>query len=305
MAGRRRFVAPGRESLDPACFDAPLFAGFKAHDDWFRSGQWPSIDTLNAALGDVLHPRSGMPLHFVEQSPALLADGLHYEQRIHDRGLIATRARSWHDLFNAVIWIRHPGIKSALNMRQCQDIATVGTGERTRAQCALTHFDEAGAIVVLRDPALLEPWDSHDWHALFWRHRDAWSDGRAEVIVFGHALLEHALQPNPLHTAKCLAVVTASAANEAIHADAASRQSGVSPTTSVCFDATGGVTSCIADAIDRSAVLNDPQDLRPLPLSGIPCWHPGSAMEGFYRSAECFRPARPGRRYPAPVPLQD
>ena len=52
--------------------------------------------------------RTGDAAVFVAQTPALLADGLHYEQRIAERGEIATREGNWHDLLNALIWLRFP-----------------------------------------------------------------------------------------------------------------------------------------------------------------------------------------------------
>ena len=217
---------------------------------------------------------------FVAQTTELLRDGLHYEQRIAERGQIATRTRNWHDLLNALIWLRFPSLKAALNARQVAEIAHVGSKQRSRAQCALTHFDEGGAIVLLRDPELLSLWDAHDWHGLFWRERAAWSDGRIEVLVFGHALLEHALKPAQLLVSKTLAVSV--------------------PQNGKMEDA---AIAAVAVAIHRGELLNDPQELRPLPLSGIPGWHVDNAVESFYREAPCFRPLRAGRSYPEPIAL--
>lgn len=274
---RQRYVAPPREAVERGCFDAPIYAGYAHRRDWWLAPDWPSLDALNEAFGAPLHPVSHQRLRFVAQDAALLADGLHYEERIQARGGIATRPRNWHDLFNAAVWCAWPGLKAALNARQAADVTRVGPAQRTRAQCALTHFDEAGAIVVLREPALIGAWDEHDWHGLFWRAREAWRDGRAETVVIGHALLEHALVPQPLHTAKCIAVL---AAPHETREQACAR---------------------VRDAIADGTLLTDPQELRPLPLSGIPGWHDGGADEAFYRAAPCFRPLRPGRCYPVPL----
>jgi hypothetical protein len=279
---RRRFVAPARDAVDPRCFAAPIFAGYAERRDWWFTPDWPALDALNQALGGFEHPQSGKSLRFVEQDAGLLEDGLHYEERIHARGEIATRARNWHDLFNAAVWCAWPGLKAALNFRQAADVARVGPAERTRAQCALTHFDEAGAIVLLRDPALLVHWDAHDWRALFCDQRDAWQDGRADVVVIGHALLEHALAPAPVHTAKCVVVLDAS------------------PTPFPGSDRARAV-QCVADAVAQGIALTDPQELRPLPLSGIPGWHPRTSDPAFYTEADCFRPLRAGRLYPPPL----
>jgi hypothetical protein len=265
-----RFIAPARGEVDAAVFERPPLADWREFEPLLGGAEWPSVAAIDA-LRAAAPGSAGIP-RFVAQTPALLSDGLHYEQRIVERAEVATRAENWHDLFNALIWLRHPALKAALNRRQVDEIAKIGTKARTRAQCALTHFDEAGVVVALTDPALLALWDAHDWHGLFWRERAAWSDGRVEIIVFGHALLEHALWPSQLLVGKALVVAAYDAA-----ADRA------------------------AAAIEARALLNDPQELRPLPLSGIPGWHADNARETFYFEAPCFRARREGRSYPPPL----
>jgi len=267
----RRFVAPLRAQLAADCFDHPVFFAYARQADWLHGEAWPGIDAMNWALhADPLNA----DLAFVEQSQALL-DGLHYEQRIRHGGRIATRSRNWHDLFNALAWIRHPALKRVLNRRQVEEIDRMGLKVRSRSQSALTHFDEGGAVIVVRDPDLLPLWDAHDWHGLFWRERSAWGDGRIEVAaVFGHALLEHALHPGQLLVAKCIAVATTADGHHAI--------------------------ARVGAAIAAGTLLQDPQELRPLPLSGIRGWHPECEDAGFYRRAACFRPLREGRTYPQP-----
>jgi len=272
-----RFVAPARAQVDAAVFARPPLSQWQEFDGLLRGMQWPSLDELNAFV----------PPHaprFVAQTPELLQDGLHYEARIAQRQQIATREHNWHDLLNAVIWLRHPELKSALNARQCAEIAHIGAKQRTRAQCALTHFDEAGIVVMLRDARLLELWDAHDWHGLFWRERDVWHDGRVQVEVFGHALLEHALAPGQLLVGKALAVV-----DDDVAARTQNAQSNKS------------TLSVVAAAIGHGRLLNDPQELRPLPLSGIPGWRAENEAEDFYSTAPCFCPVRAGRRYPEPL----
>ncbi len=264
--GRRRFIAPARADVDRACFAHLLFAAFGAYQDLMVSAEWPEIGALDQRLG-----LAGKQL--VEQSDVLLADGLHYEQRI-GRGRIATRPRSWHDLFNALVWARYPAVKTALNARQCQDIERNPPGQRTRAQAALTQFDETGVIVRVRDASLLQAWDRHDWHALFVEGASHWRNGNITVAaVFGHALMEQALLPSRLLVGKCLVVQG---------------------------DDDAQAVEQVTQAIARADVLNDPLELRPLPLMGIPGWH-GNQDEAFYRQSEYFRPARAGREYPAPA----
>lgn len=268
-----RFEAPARESVPAAIFRHPAYAGFP-HADLLRGQAWPALATLNEALGGACHATSGRALRFVAQTPALLADGLHYEARIFETGIIATREGHWHDLFNALMWLDRGALKCAVNTAYVQEIQAGNAGHRSRPQYALTHFDEAGAVVVLRDSALLPLWDTHDWHALLWRKRAQWARD-ARVILFGHALLEHFLVPEILPVAKCLVVV------DPVRNDAE-------------------ILQAVASHIANLADLRDPQDLRPLPLVGLSGWHCNTSREDFYRTAPCFRPLRPGRRYPDP-----
>jgi len=272
-----RFVAPARSAIDPSVFLRPPLADWLEYRELLCDSDWPAIETLNRF---VRSPERGDARRFVAQSARLLGDGLHYEQRIAERGEIATRERNWHDLLNALIWLRFPQLKTALNARQVGQIAIAGPKSRTRPQCALTLFDEAGVIAAVRDPALLALWDAHDWHGLFWRERGAWTDGRISVQVFGHALLEHALKPRQLLVGKALVVAVPQG-----------RKMDNAAAPALAMDIGGG------------RLLNDPQELRPLPLSGIPGWHCGNSQERFYLDAPCFRPLRAGRRYPPPGSL--
>lgn len=282
-----RLVVPSIDSVDPGTFERPPLSEWMSDFAALLEGpDWPAVamlDRLRAAaeLADaVVRPA------FVAQSPALLADGQHYEERIRG-GRIATREGNWHDLLNALVWLRWPRIKHALNVAQCADIARVGPRQRTRAQCALTHFDEAGAIVVCSDPGLIELWDRHDWQSLFLGERAAWGS-RIAVHVFGHALLELALQPQRYLVAKTLVLMV----DDDWHAERDDPDRLRS-----------AIDACIAGLIADAQVLTDPQQLRPLPLSGIPGWHADSGSASFYDDAPCFRPLRAGRRYPSPAKL--
>ncbi|WP_213601639.1 DUF3025 domain-containing protein [Pseudoxanthomonas japonensis] len=263
--GRRRFIAPRRGQVDAACFRHPVFGGYGEYLALLTSARWPDIDALNARM-----PTSGP--RFVAQDAVLLGDGLHYEARIA-QGRIATRAENWHDLFNATVWMRHPDLKHALNKQQCRQIERMGTRERSPAQQALTQFDESGIIVQVRDRALLNLWDRHDWTALFHANAGRWRDGGISVAaVVGHALMEQMLVPGRLLVGKCLVVQG-------------------DPVDSVAR---------VVESIMAGTSLVAPTELRPLPLSGIPGWH-AEQDEAFYKQADYFRPLREGRVYPRPL----
>ena len=274
-----RFLPPSRDAVPADVFAHPLFADLHGQRDLLCSRDWPEVAMLDARLQPLRHSVTGSSLSLRAQED-IIDDGLHYEERIFRDGVIATRACNWHDLLNALIWKIFPATKSALNACQAQTLQRTGSRQRTRAQDAWTQFDEAGAMVVLRDPALLPLWDAHDWTALFLRERSAWSDGRISLSVFGHAVMEHALHPQMLLVTKTLVFV-------------ADR------------DDAEDIDRCTADAIIGGDVLRDPQALRPLPVSGIPGWHHARQDAAFYRDQPCFRPLRAGRSYPLPRPLRD
>ncbi|QAU23471.1 DUF3025 domain-containing protein [Dyella sp. M7H15-1] len=265
-----RYIAPAREAVDPSVFGFAPLHDWGEYNGWLCNARWPLMDELNARWPQHASER------FVAQTYELLQDGLHYEERIAQRGLIATREENWHDLFNAMIWLRYPSLKRALNKQQAIGVAKLGRRERSRPQCAQTHFDEAGVVVMVRDPALLTLWDAHDWHGLFWRCRHAWQDGSIALEVFGHALLEHALTPGKLLVGKALVL------------------------SDNVADPEHAIAHC-AEWIAEGRVLRDPQELRPLPLSGIPGWPAGNNVETFHLTTACYQPLREGRHYPAPL----
>jgi len=273
-----RFRAPARADVAASTFDHPIYADVQPWREWLTAPSWPPIAEMDAMLASTYHAISGRRLGVVAQTPALLADGLHYESRILERAAIATREGCWHDVLNALIWLAHGPIKSVLNARQVADIERVGSRTRTRDQCALTHFDEAGIVLVLRDPTRLEAWDRHDWVGVF---HDLQAADFA-VAVIGHALLEHALKPGQLLVGKALAVTH--------------------PMPSMGM---ADALATIANAIGEQRLLLDPQELRPLPLVGLPGWHPQAREIEFLRSAPCFAPKREQRRYPSALAVSE
>jgi hypothetical protein len=138
----------------------------------------------------------------------------------------------------------------------------------------MTHFDEGGVIVGLRDPSLLALWDAHDWYGLFWRRRQAWLDGSIRLALFGHALLEHALNPDKLLVGKSLVFDTS------------------------CAAADVDLVAAGTDMIASGRWLNDPLELRPLPLAGLPGWRLDNGDEAFHRTTACYQSRREGRQYP-------
>ncbi|MEO8002436.1 MAG: DUF3025 domain-containing protein [Arenimonas sp.] len=260
---KRVFISPLRENVNKSIFRHPVFRDVAEFLPWAEGDQWPDVESLNQSGVALQHAHTGLPLVFAKQTAELLNDGMHYEQRIFQRGLIATRENNWHDLFNAMMWLKYPQIKSALNARQWGDIEKHGLKTRTPSQCAMTLFDEAGAIVAMPEE-MLGCWKQHDWHGLFIEHADAWRTGRAQVAVFGHALLDHALVTETLLVAKCIVLEDKS-------------------------DLTTYLER-IGHSIHAGNSLRANSELRTLPLCGIPGWHAASDSAEFISTAACFSP---------------
>ena len=71
-----KYTAPARDAVDPQVFRRMPLAGWREHSGLIEGRDWPSNEALNACRPD------GMRERFVVQTRELLADGLHYEQRI-------------------------------------------------------------------------------------------------------------------------------------------------------------------------------------------------------------------------------
>jgi hypothetical protein len=143
----------------------------------------------------------------------------------------------------------------------------------------MTQFDEAGAILRLADVDMLRAWDDHDWPRFFRAWEDVMQKGRLQLWLFGHSIHEHALNPGIALVAKALVI------------------DNPLPLHKEEMDA------AVAEAINNGLCLNDPQQLRPIPLTGIPGWHPEHNTVDFFERIPCFQPKRIGKTYPPPLKM--
>lgn len=225
----------------------------------------PALAALSAAaerLGIV--NAHGKPLRFVTPDSRLSARD--YETGILLSGCVPTRPDNLHDLMNALVWLRFPRFKAALNERHVAAIAAEAGTQRGRRRDALTVLDESGIWVVSLASDLCSALAGREWEQLFWDRRDE-VGSRMRFVVVGHALLEKVLTPYPSMTGKCLLLESA-----ALGPDAAE-------------------TSAVA----ALAALDNPRQLPPLPLLGIPGWD-DNASAAYYRNTEIFRPLQPNCR---------
>jgi hypothetical protein len=205
----------------PRVYDeSPWFAPIAGYLRRFDAlGRFPSPDELSALYAEHTREVALPPLRFVaapkvkpkrpKQQP--IDPSELYEGRVIERGEVPTRLDDWHDLFNALAFVRFPRAKRALHARQYQILASRLTptatrlpNARTREQDALSLFDEGG-ICVAAPPERVAALDAADDKTL----RRELSAQRIRVVPFGHALYEHMVAglPVPLGTVYVLPVV--------------------------------------------------------------------------------------------------
>lgn len=241
--------------------DHPCWTGYRVAIGRLADGLFPTPDDLCRLLLPGQSNAAGRRLRF---RPADELPGVDYEKHIYETGEVSTREGSWHDLFNALVWTRFPGLKAAMNERHYRCLDEARDGRRGAQRDALTLLDESGVIVTSPDPGLLEALRARDWQAAFATRRDGWA--ASGVMVCGHAILEKFLAPYKALTAHALLLPLDGAACAA------------------------DLDAQLASGLRSGELLNTPRDLSPLPLMGIPGWWPdGPQDETFYADRAVFR----------------
>ena len=240
-------------------FTGPAFAPYR--DLLVHLHGEKSLDALNDLAAHIGVRHGDKPLRFA--NPPGPSSAAQYEQGIAASGIVPTRKDNPHDFLNALVWLRFPGLKTALNLRHCR-ILSQQPGEETqrgKVRDRLTLLDESGMLVISSDPGLHELLRAREWGKLFWEAR-ARVARDMHFIVVGHGLLEKCLTPFPGMTAKCLFIESGECGLERIDTLAAERMQ-----------------------------TDETPDLPPLPVLGIPGWD-DNANPGYYCNTKIFRPAR-------------
>lgn len=264
-------------------FDHPAFAPYRQLIDTLDLAHAPAtlarFNTLASTCGTT--QANGLPLRFVAADGRLSARD--YETHILQTGQVPTRADTWHDVMNALVWLRFPRFKAALNAAHGEAIGLETDSIRGRRRDALTVLDESGVWVISRDPAWLALLAEHAWQTLFWEQRHA-VETAMQFVVVGHALLEKLLAPYPAVTGKCLM----------LNADS-SDPGSLEPRAVAALNA-----------------IDSPRQLAPLPVQGVPGWDAANAAAAYYANQTVFRPLRinpPSAanrpRPPTPAPSPD
>jgi hypothetical protein len=230
---------------------------------------FPDTRKLNALLPTGLCSRSERPIRFV---PANQLPGVEYEKHIFHTGEVSTREKSWHDLFNALVWSRFPSLKVAMNAVHFRELGSGREGRRGKHRDALTLFDESGVIVVCSVKENLDALAGRDWNFVFRENASAWHD-QIKVFVTGHALLEKFPQPYKSLTAHALLMRLDDLLLEKPRA-----------TLLQMLD------EILAERLLAGSILDSPASLSPLPLMGIPgWWSPQEQNDDFYADRQVFR----------------
>ena len=241
--------------------------------------EFPDCGQLNSLLPGGLCSEDGHKICFV---PSHLLDDEPYERRIYNSGRVSTRLNNWHDLFNALVWMRFPAIKIAMNACHYHAWSEQKGGNRGRMRDALTLFDECGVIVFSRKLELLTALAERRWNDAFLRDHFHAEPGLA---ICGHAMLEKYLSPYKSMTAKALLIHVDSDFLALPHSEILER-----------------LDDEIARRLLAGEILTKPACLAPLPLAGVPGWWPPDEQSDteFYADLQVFR-RPPANFVPAPV----
>ena len=216
-------------------------------------------------LWAALQTGSPAPVRFVAHNELPPITG--YEQFIRETGSCPVRD-TMHDFFNGLCWLHFPLTKRRLNALQCQQIDYArASSTRGAVRDALTLFDENAALL-WAPPDLWRALREKDWSHLFGPLRPLWDD--AQLLLFGHALMEKLQRPRKAITAHVYQV----------------RER---------MDRRSDLDHWLADDLSAARMVTKP--FSHLPILGVPGWWAANEAPGFYDDRSVFRPPRalPGK----------
>lgn len=219
---------------------------------------------------------NNLPLQFIPQQE--LPQGIAYESHISATGKVPTRD-NLHDFFNAIVWLTFPKIKSQLNALQARQIERHGVGKaRGAARDAATLFDENAALLpVTNSPqgsAIVQALRTHQWDQLFVKERQQFIE-HAEVVLFGHAMMEKLVRPYKAITAHTFVCWVEPHFHQLSDSEKCAQ-----------------LDQQIAHQLEQTELL--PTVFSPLPVLGVPGWWIDQTAE-FYADECVFRPVRSSR----------
>jgi hypothetical protein len=260
-----------------ARLQAAIYAPLRMALDRLPRDRWPDHADLNAAAGP-LNTASGVPIRFVSPREHTNRDRPYYELRIAQTGEIETREENWHDLFNALAWITYPRAKARINAQHAALLKERGeeeTKRRSPERDALTLFDEGGVVVASTSPELMRLIVDFEWKQLFWSRRPELA-AKMRFMGFGHGMYEQALAPYLGMVAKTVFVPV----GELFF---------MLPMESQVAEA----DALLAAHFSVPSRFQTPKMMAPMPILGVPGWHPDTDRESYYDDPVHFRASRP------------
>lgn len=250
-------MAPGLSAgvLQGIDWDVPWLQPWRSAGQAVAAGVVAGGDGVAAALNQAAG--AALPVRFVPQSE--LPRQQAYEEYVATRSRVPTRD-GLHDFFNGLCWLNFPLTKQRLNRIHAAELACQGVGPRRGAvRDAATVFDENGAVLCGPD-LLWQALHGRQWQRLFGDLRPLWA--HAQLLLFGHALLEKLVQPRVAITAHVLRGPSAPMRQESLD-------------------------SWLSEYVSANKFAMKP--FSPLPVLGVPGWWPPNEAAGFYDDDRVFR----------------
>ncbi len=248
-------MATGLDAID---WSAPWLAPWQAQGQAVAAHVLAGQSCANALNA---HRAPEAPVRFAPQHA--LPTGEAYEAFIFRSRQVPTR-EGLHDFFNGLCWLHFPHTKTRLNALQAEQIARSGVQSvRGPARDGITVFDENAAFLQAPD-ALWLALVAKDWTRLFITLRPLWA--QAQLVLFGHALLEKLVQPRKGMTAHVYRAHPSASGLAAMDAWMAH---------------------------DLSADKLAAKPFAHLPVLGVPGWWAANGDPGFYDDLSVFRAPSP------------
>ena len=290
------------EEDDPSTWDAEHWLPFMN-----RLAVWRGLRSVR-----------GMSLRFVSGSDVGAVD---YERSILETGRVPCKPLGLgarHDFHNALVWLRFPRLKAAINWLHCQQAesealqagneperetvssAHVAPGASTSQKArrgrgplrdALTLLDENGALWPAPAPEWVRMLEAREWHTLFVESRQALTGGMSELPTLrddGHVGWTLNLASG---VARKAPVIVGHGLLEKLHHPYKSMTAKLLPCRDPRYGLDRGTAARLCELAGQQALR--PALLLPLPLQGWPGWDPANADPAFYADERIFRPPRP------------